>query len=274
MSITDSDFEYVRKLARERAGIVLEERRPYLVEAQLAAVAEREGVVSIAELVKRLRGAPPGAPLQRRAVEALLPTETSFFRDGTPYAALRQAILPELIERRSLERTLQIWVGACSSGQEPFSVAMLLDEHFPALAAWKVRIVATDISTEMLARARAGTFGALEVSRGLSTAQLNRYFEQNGPDWQINDSLRRRIEFRELNLAGSWPALPKSDVILLRNVLSCFGADTKQEILAKVRNQLRPGGVVFLGTGETPIHVDDKYEQHRAEGAVFFRIRP
>jgi chemotaxis protein methyltransferase CheR len=274
MSITDGDFEYVRNLARERVGIVLEERRPYLVEARLAAVAEREGLGSIAELVKRLRSAPPGAPLQRRAVEALLPTETSFFRDGAPYAALRQMILPELIERRSAERALHIWVGACSSGQEPYSMAMLLDEHFPALAAWKVRIVATDISTEMLARARAGTFGALEVGRGLSTAQLNRYFERTGPDWQINESLRRRIEFRELNLAGSWPALPKADLILLRNVLDCFGGDTKQQILVKVRNQLRPCGVVFLGTGETPIHLDDKYEQHRAEGAVFFRIRP
>lgn len=274
MSITDSDFETVRRVARERAGIVLEERKPHLVEARLAGLAEREGLGSIAELVKRLRGAPPGAPLQRRVVEALLPTDTSFFRDGAPYAALRQAILPELIERRSHERALQIWVGACSSGQEAYSVAMVLDEHFPSLATWKVRIVATDVSTEMLARARAGTFGALEVGRGLSTAQLNRYFERNGADWQINENLRRRIEFREQNLAGSWPAMPKADLILLRNVLACFDADTKQQILAKVRNQLRPGGLVILGAGETPIHVDDKYEQHRAEGAVFFRIRP
>jgi chemotaxis protein methyltransferase CheR len=273
MSITDSDFDYVRRLLRERSGLVLEEGKPYLVEARLSAVAEREGFGSVAEVVKRLRGAPPGAPLQRRVVEAMLPTETSFFRDAGVYAALRETVLPMLIERRSSERGLHIWSGACSSGQEPYSVAMLLDEHFAGLSGWKIRIVASDISTEMLARARAGTFGALEVSRGLSTALLNRYFEKQGADWQITDSLRRRIEFRELNLAGSWPALPKADVILLRNVLVCFDVDTKLQILAKVRSQLRPGGVVFLGAGETIVNLDERFEQHRAEGAVFYRIR-
>jgi chemotaxis protein methyltransferase CheR len=273
MSLPDNDFDYVRRLVRERTGIVLDEGQQYLAETRLAALAEREGPASKADLVRRLRSAPPGAPLQRRVVEAMLPTDTSFFRDATAFTALRQAILPELIEQRTSLRELQIWIGACSSGQEPYSVAMLLDEHFPALSAWKIRIVASDVSTEMLARARAGTFGVLEV-KGLSAAQLNRYFEQKGADWQISDSLRRRVEFRELNLAGNWPALPQADLILLRNVLGYFDVATKQQILAKVRNQLRPGGVVMLGAGETPISLDDKYEPYRAHGAIFFRTSP
>ncbi|HTV22492.1 MAG TPA: protein-glutamate O-methyltransferase CheR [Polyangiaceae bacterium] len=274
MSISDVDFDFVRKLVRERAAIVLEDGKQYLVETRLGALAEREGLASLAELLRLLRGAPPGAPLTRRVVEAMTTNESSFFRDGAPFAALRQTLLPELIRQRSRERSLSIWSCACSSGQEPYSVAMLLDEHFPELSTWKVRILATDLSTEMLARARAGVFSALEVSRGLPTALLHRYFEQRGADWQIDESLRRRIDFRELNLIGSWPALPKADLILLRNVLIYFDVETKQKILAKARQQLRPDGIVLLGSAETTINLDDAYVQHRADGAVFYRVRP
>src|SRR5688572_31982956 len=151
MTIDDHDFNYVRQLVRERAAIVLEEGKQYLVDNRLSLLARREGLTSASEVIVRLRAA-PGGPLQRKVIEAMTTTETLFFRDGKPYEAMRNTIFPELQRLRAAERKLQIWSCACSSGQEPYSVSMLLREHLPALATWNVRLIATDLSTEMLAR--------------------------------------------------------------------------------------------------------------------------
>jgi len=272
MTIDDSGFNYVRQLVRERAAIVLEEGKQYLVANRLSVLARREGLGSAQEVIDRLRAAPSG-PLQRKVIEAMTTTETLFFRDGKPYEALRNTILPELLRMRAADRKLQIWSCACSSGQEPYSLAMLLREHFPALTSWNLQLIATDISTEMLARSRAGRYSQLEVNRGLPVAYLMKYFEKAGLEWQVRGELRRMIEFRELNLAAPWSAMPPVDLMLLRNVLIYFDVDMKRQILAKIRKVLRPNGFLLLGTAETTMNLDDGFELIRSDGTSYYRLR-
>jgi chemotaxis protein methyltransferase CheR len=272
VTIDDNSFNYVRQMIRERAAIVLEEGKQYLVDNRLSALARREGLASAQEVIDRLRAAPCG-PLQRKVIEAMTTTETLFFRDSKPYDALRNTIIPELTRLRAGERKLQIWSCACSSGQEPYSIGMLLREHFPSLAAWDVRMIATDISTEMLARSRAGRYSQLEVNRGLPIAFLLKYFEKVGLEWQIRNDVRRMIEFRELNLAGAWAPVPPADLIMLRNVLIYFDLETKRQILTKIRKVLRPGGYLILGTAETTMNVDDGFEVVRSDGTSYYRLR-
>jgi chemotaxis protein methyltransferase CheR len=272
VTLDASAFNYVRTLVRERAAIVLDEGKHYLVSTRLASLAHREGLTSAQEVIDRLRAAPSG-PLQRKVIEAMTTTETLFFRDAKPYEALRNAIIPELIRLRSAERKLQIWSGACSSGQEPYSVSMTMHDHFPVLGSWDVRMIATDISQEMLARSRAGRYSQLEVSRGLPARYLTKYFDKVGADWQIHPELRKPIEFRELNLAGPWAALPPTDLILLRNVLIYFDTETKRQILARMRKLLRPGGFLMLGTAETTMNLDDGFELVRSDGTTYYRVR-
>jgi chemotaxis protein methyltransferase CheR len=272
MTIDDNSFNFVRQLLRQRAAIVLDDTKHYLVHSRLSQLARREGLASAQDLIDRLRAAPAG-PLQRKVIEAMTTTETLFFRDGKPYEALRNAILPELVRLRRNERKLQIWSCACSSGQEPYSVGMLLREHFPELASWDLRLVATDISTEMLARSRAGRYSRLEVNRGLPHAYLMKYFNRVGHEWQIRDELRKMIEFRELNLAGQWGAVHAADLILLRNVLIYFDVETKRQVLGKVRKLLRPGGFLMLGTAETTVNLDDGFELVRSDGTAYYRLR-
>ena len=272
MTIDDPGFKYVRQLVRERAAIVLEDGKQYLVDNRLSLLARREGLASAQEVIDRLRAAPAG-PLQRKVIEAMTTTETLFFRDNRPYEAMRNTIIPELVRLHGADRRLQIWSCACSSGQEPYSIGMLLREHFPALGAWDLRMIATDISTEMLARSRAGRYSQLEVNRGLPIVYLMKYFEKVGLEWQVRSDLRRMIEFRELNLAAPWAAMPPTDLMMLRNVLIYFDVDTKRQILAKVRKVLRPGGFLMLGTAETTMNIDDNFDLVRSDGTTYYRLR-
>ncbi len=272
MSIDDHGFNYVRQLVRDRAAIVIEEGKQYLVDNRLSLLARREGLASAQDVIDRLRAAPDGA-LQRKVVEAMTTTETLFFRDGKPYEALRNTILPELLRLRAGERKLLLWSCACSSGQEPYSMAMLIREHFPVLATWDLKLIATDISTEMLARSRAGRYSQLEVNRGLPIEYLVKYFERVELDWQIRGELRKMIAFRELNLAGTWGVIAPADLIMLRNVLIYFDVETKRQILAKIRRVLRPGGFLMLGTAETTVNLDDGFELVRSDSTSYYRLR-
>ncbi|HET9623490.1 MAG TPA: protein-glutamate O-methyltransferase CheR [Kofleriaceae bacterium] len=273
MTIDDVGFNYVRQLVRDRAAIVLEEGKQYLVASRLSLLARREGLGSAQDVIDRLRAAPSG-PWQRKVIEAMTTTETLFFRDGKPYDALKNTILPELIKLRAGERKLQLWSCACSSGQEPYSIAMLVREHFPQLASWDLRLVATDLSSEMLARSRTGRYSQLEVNRGLPSAFLQRYFDKvgdrSGVEWQIRGELRKMIEFRELNLAGKWSMTP-ADIVFLRNVLIYFDIETKRHILGKVRKVLRPGGVLMLGTAETTMNLVEGFDLVRSDGTSYYR---
>jgi len=272
VTIDTSGFNFVRQFVRDRAAIVLEEGKQYLVDNRLSQLARREGLASAQDVIDRLRAA-PGGPLQRKVIEAMTTTETLFFRDSKPYEALRKTIIPELARLRAGERRMQIWSCACSSGQEPYSLGMLMREHFPALGSWNLRVLATDISTEMLARSRAGRYSQLEVNRGLPAAYLGKYFEKAGRDWQIHGDLRKMIEFRELNLAGPWSMMPPPDLVMLRNVLIYFDVDTKRQILAKIRKILRPGGFLLLGTAETTMNLDDGFELVRSDDTTYYRVR-
>lgn len=266
-------YAYLQRLMLQRTGIVLEPGKEYLVEARLHAVAQHEGCASVAALLEALETEEIPGPLHRRVVEAMLNGETSFFRDHYPFEALRTTLLPELMARRASTRTLHFWSAATSSGQEAYSLAMLLLEVAPALHDWTVRILATDVSEAMLERARAGVYRQIEVNRGLPAACLVQHFERRGQDWKVKDRVRAMVEFSHLNLAAPWPSLPLFDVILLRNVLLYFSSDARRTILLGVTRQLRPDGYLFLGGGETILSLDRSFETARAGKAVCYKVR-
>jgi chemotaxis protein methyltransferase CheR len=261
-SITDQDFDLIRKWLHEHSAILLDADKRYLVESRLAPVRRQRNLNSLAELIAHLRFQPE-KELCRQVVEAMVTTESSFFRDHHPFEALRKVVIPDLINRRRNERRLNIWCAASSYGQEPYSIALLFREHFPELAGWKLSLLATDLSREVLARAREGRYNQVEVNRGLPAALLVKYFEQHGTDWQLKPAVRSMVEFDEINLARPWPTLPPMDVVLIRNVMIYFDVETKKTILGRLARLLRPDGYLILGGAETTINLDNSY--HRVE---------
>jgi chemotaxis protein methyltransferase CheR len=260
MSMTTVAFDYLRTLVHQQSAIVLEPGKEYLVEARLAGLVREQGMTTVTDLVTKLRSQRSG-PLHTQVVEAITTNETLFFRDPPLWDALRQSVLPELIDRRQAERRLNLWSAACSSGQEPYSLAMLLAEHFPNLAAWDVHILATDLSTAMLARAREGRYSQLEVNRGLPAALLVKHFGKEGMHWRASATLRQSVEYRPINLDTAWPQLPRMDLVLLRNVLIYFNAETKHAILGRLRRVLQPDGYLVLGATENLLGLDDGLER-------------
>ena len=274
MPLSAGEFDYVRKLVHQRAGIALEPGKEYLVESRLDPLARQEGFPSLKLFIAELK-ANPFASLHHKVVQAMTTTETSFFRDVRPFDVLKSLVLPELLAKRAAERRLTLWCAASSNGQEPYSVAMLLREAVPALiATWNIRLIASDISTEVLARAVQGRYSQLEVNRGLPAGLLMKYFEKHGDGWQIKGEIRRMVEFREMNLTEEWSTLPPLDVIFMRNVLIYFNVATKMDIFAKVGRVLKPGGFLFLGSSETTVNLESGFEPVPANRGVCFRLRP
>lgn len=267
-----TDFDYVRNFIRTQAAIVLEPGKEYLVESRLLTLARRENIGSVDELVRMLRTSSANG-LQRKVVDAMTTNETSFYRDVHPYEALKHHILPELMARRSTERQLNFWCGAASTGQESYSVMMLLAESFPDLFKWNLRFIASDLSSEVIARARTGRYSQLEVNRGLPATLLVKYFTRHGAEWEIREDLRRRIDFREMNLVKEWPWMPSFDLVFLRNVLIYFDLETKKAILARIRGVLRPGGYLMLGGAETTLNIDDAFERVVFGKATCYRLK-
>lgn len=260
MTIHETDFLFVRDFVLARSAIVLEAGKEYLVEARLAPLARDLGLGTIPALVEALRRSPYG-PLAVPVVEAMTTNETSFFRDAHPFESLKEQLIPQLLERNRAERAITIWSAACSTGQEPYTIAMTLRENFPQLDSWKIRIVATDLAEHVLTRARAGRYRQFEVNRGLPAHYLTKYFTRQGLDWEVTPDLKRWTEFRALNLIGDWGALPTFDIVFLRNVLIYFDIETKRKILARVRRQLKPGGWLFLGGAETTLNIDESFRR-------------
>lgn len=272
-ALVPSAYAYLQRLVHRRAGIVVEDGKEYLAEARLHAIARDEGLGSVGALLEALQTEEGSDDLHRRVVEAMLNSETSFFRDLYPFEALRDTILPELVARRAASRTLNIWCAAVASGQEAYSLAMLVTECFPHLREWNLRILATDVSEGMLERARAGRYRQLEVNRGLPAAYLVKYFERRDNEWIIGERPRRMVQFSQLNLAGPWPPLPPMDVILMRNVLLYFSSETRRTIYRNVGALLRPDGYLFLGGGETALALDKSFEALRVGKAACYQIR-
>ncbi len=258
MPLDRADFQYVQQLVRERSGIVLDEGKEYLIETRLTPVARAHGKGSIAELIAAVRAQRRG-PLEQAVVEAMTTNETSFFRDIHPFEALRREIFPALIKARAATRKLDIWCAAASSGQEPYSISMMIRENFPQLATWNVRILATDISREILTRAKAGVYSQLEVNRGLPAPLLVKYFQKDGLSWVLKDDIRKMVDYREMNLTEAFPPMQPFDLIMIRNVLIYFDLDTKREILRKLGRLLKPDAHLFLGGAETTVNIDDSY---------------
>jgi chemotaxis protein methyltransferase CheR len=270
--MNESDFDFICDLIRREAAIVLEKGKEYLVESRLLTLARKEGIASVEEVIGQVRKAPNG-PMARKVIDAMTTNETSFFRDIHPFEALKKTILPDLIQRRAKERQISFWCGAASTGQESYSVMMLIAENFPELLDWDIKFIATDLCSEVLGRARAGRFSQLEVNRGLPATLLVKYFVRQGMEWEFREDLRRRVEFREMNLIKDWPWLPPLDIVFLRNVLIYFDVASKKTILANVRRLLRPGSYLLLGGAETTFNLDDAFGREVIDKTTCYRVK-
>ena len=272
MSLNAADFDYLRRFLYERSAIVLDPGKEYLVESRLVPLARKEGLAGLETLIGSLRAGTANGLIQK-VVEAMTTNETSFYRDNAPFEVMRTKLLPTLLPILDKERTLRIWSAAASTGQEIYSIAMILRDHFPQLGSWKVHLLATDLSRDVLAKAREGRYNQLEVNRGLPAAMLVKHFEKHGMEWQVKADIRQQVEFREMNLATNWPAIPPMDVVFLRNVLIYFDVETKRQILGRVRRVLRPHGYLFLGGAETTFQIDDGFERVAIDKATVYRLR-
>ena len=272
MPLEVKDFEYIRTFLLKRSAISLDDEKQYLVESRLQPLAKREGLSSVGELITKMRTSAVNG-LHQRVVEAMTTHETSFFRDVNPFEAMRRVVLPELINARATSRTIKIWCMACSTGQEPYSLAMMIREYFPQLESWVVKILATDLSAQVLERAREGRFNQHEINRGLPAPFLLKYFTRQGMNWQVSESVRKLIDFQQMNLIDPWNVQGPMDVIFLRNVLIYFEVDVKKEILAKARRVLRPDGSLFLGGSENAVGLDDSFRRIQIEQTSVYRVR-
>ena len=271
MGVSTTDFEYLRQLVHHHSAVVLFGDKTYLAELRLQPIVESAGLASIADLVNYLQTKPFNS-IHVQTIEALVTNETSFFRDSQPFKALKEYVLPELIKQRAIERSLNIWCAACSNGQEPYSIAILIHEHFSTLTNWSIRLIASDFSTKVLARAREGHYNQLEINRGLPKNIRDRYFQRLETDWQIKEEIRQMVDFRQLNLLQSWSSLPQFDIIFLRNVLIYFDVVTKKALLKKIKQQLRPDGYLFLGSGETTISLDKSFKRVLFDKSICYQL--
>lgn len=269
MQISPPQFAYLRAFLKRVSGVSLDESKQYLVEARLRPVARQRGLADIDALVAALRNT-SDARLVDEVVCAMMTHETSFFRDKAPFETLAR-LIPDLLARRGVMKQLVIWSAACSTGQEPYSLAMLLhDRFFSLLSSWRVRIIASDLSQIALGRAREGIYSELETARGLSPAMKTKYFRPLQGRWSVAQNCRGLIEFRQLNLTQPWPTMPACDFILLRNVLLYFDVPTRMAVLERMRRTLRPDGALFLGGAETMLGMDIGYERKIGTGCSYY----
>jgi chemotaxis protein methyltransferase CheR len=273
--VSAAGYDYLRDLVFSLSQNVLDPSRDYLFDTRLSKVLRNLGLGSLDELVRSLRAARNPA-LEHAIAEAMTINETSFFRDVRPFDLLRTELLPHLIESRRRTRTLRIWSAACSTGQEAYSLAMLLLEHFPMLVGWNLAIEGTDLSSEVVERAQAGSYHRIEINRGLPARFIVRYFDRIGEDWTVKPELRRLCHFRQANLCG--PILPFNrstdffDVIFLRNVMLYFSQETRRTLLAGIHRLLAPDGILFLGSSEQPADLS-LWTPVLAGGTCFYRPR-
>jgi chemotaxis protein methyltransferase CheR len=269
VTISPSAFTFVSELVKRQAAIVIGPGKEYLVESRLLPLAREAGLSDVGALVARLQGSHNDV-LRRQIVEAMTTNETSFFRDRDPFNALSQAIVPELCKLRRSSHRLTFWSAACSTGQEPYSIAMALLDHPLIAADWQVDVLATDINGDVLERARRARYSQLEVNRGLPAPLLVRHFERAETDWRVVAGVRKMVRFAPLNLAEPFE-VHQMDVVFLRNVLIYFDPATKSEVLRRVRAVLRPDGFLFLGGAETTLGLDDGFERVAVGSTIAYR---
>ena len=259
--MTPFDYEFLRKLLKERSGLDLSPDKQYLVESRLIPLARRVSLPGITELVQKMKAGSADA-LTADVVEAMTTNETFFFRDKVPFDHLRETMLPALLQARASRRALRIWCAASSTGQEPYSIAMCLKELGATLAGWRIEILATDLSQGVLEKSRAGLFSQFEVQRGLPIQLLVKHFTQVGELWQLNADIRSMVQHRQLNLLQDFGHLGMFDVIFCRNVLIYFDQDTKAGIFERLAKVVEPDGFLVLGAAESVVGISDAFKPH------------
>ena len=271
------DFDFISDLLKAGSGLVLTIEKVYLLESRLIPVARKHGHDTLEALIAALRRTPKG-PLFTEVMEAMTTNESFFFRDVKPFETFRKVFLPEIIKRRAASKTLRIWCAAASTGQEPYSLAMLLQEEAKQLVGWNCSILGTDISEEVLDRAKSGIYTHFEVQRGLAITQLIKFFEKQGELWQIKPDIRKIVQYRKFNLLDDPSSLGQFDVVFCRNVLIYFDVETKGKVLARIAKVMDKDGILMLGAAETVMGISDafrpvvghfgSYELANAEAAI------
>jgi chemotaxis protein methyltransferase CheR len=253
------DFNLLANYLKQRSGLVLSQDKAYLLETRLMPVARKHGLKDLDELAQKVRTQKPEALLSD-ITEAMTTNESLFFRDTKPFELFKKNVLPGLMETRAATKRIRIWSAACSSGQEPYSLAMMLKDQAAKMAGWRIEIIATDISPEMVNKAKAGLYTQFEVQRGLPITMLVKNFKQVGDKWQLDSSIRSMVQFREFNLLSSPASLGQFDVVYCRNVLIYFDQPTKKTVLEAVSKQMPSDGLLFLGGAETVLGVSDAFK--------------
>jgi len=257
--MTPGEFDYLRSYLKQQSGLVLTAEKQYLIESRLLPVARKAGLASLSALVAKMRE-PGQSVLCANVVEAMTTNESFFFRDKTPFEHFSDTMLPKMLEARARDRKLRIWCAAASTGQEPYSLAMCLKEAEAKLAGWRIEIIGTDLSNEVLEKARAGIYSQFEVQRGLPINLLLKYFTQNGDTWQINSNIRSMVQYRKLNLLENFSSLGQFDIVFCRNVLIYFDNPTKIDILGRTAKLMAPDGYLVLGAAETVVGLTDVFK--------------
>jgi chemotaxis protein methyltransferase CheR len=257
--VTPLDYDYLRRLLHDRSGLVLAADKQYLVESRLLPVARRAGLAGLAELVQRLRST-QAEKLAVDVVEAMTTNESFFFRDKIPFEHFRDTIMPRLLAARAAQRRIRIWCAAASTGQEPYSLAMSLKEMGSLVAGWRIEILATDLSNDVLEKARAGIYSQFEVQRGLPITLLVKYFAQIGDTWQVASDIRAMVQFRQLNLIDDFAHLGVFDVVFCRNVLIYFNQETKTRVLDRLARVIDRAGYLALGAAETVVGLTESFK--------------
>jgi chemotaxis protein methyltransferase CheR len=256
--MTPIEFDFLAKLLKERSGLVLTPDKAYLIENRLLPVARKRDLPDISQLIRKLMA--QDVALTKDVVEAMTTNESFFFRDTTPFDLFRDQVLPAVMQRRAQQRSLRIWCAAASTGQEPYSLAMILKEMGPKLAGWRVEILGTDIATDILKRAKDGVYNQFEVQRGLPIGLLVKYFKKTGETWQIDDSIRSMVQYQMFNLLNDPRPLGNFDIVFCRNVLIYFDPPTKTKVLDGISRQLAQDGYLFLGGSETVLGLSKNFQ--------------
>ncbi len=270
MPLATMEIDFLKQLIAQRSGNVISSNQDYLLESRLIPVAKSVGLENVHALVAELRKQ-PGSALPERVAEAMTINETSFFRDMAPFETLKDIVIPTMIQKRASTKSLSIWCGASSSGQEPYTIAMIIREYFNELCSWNVKIHATDLSEEMVKRTQEGAYSQFEINRGLPAPMLLRHFERSGAQWRARPELRKMVDARRMNLTSAWPIASQYDIVFLRNVMIYFDQPTKERILTRIHKVLRPDGYLFLGGGETLITLNVPFLREPTGKTVCFR---
>lgn len=270
MPLANPDIDFLRDLVADISGNVIAPRQVYMLEQRLTPLAQSMGLSDLQALVSELRRS-HDLSLKTKVAESVTVNETSFFRDVHPFDALRTSIIPELVKKNAGERSIRIWCAAASTGQEPVSIAMTIRANFPELSNWKIDIIATDLSEEVLARCRTGNYSQLEVNRGLPARKLVRFFDRTGAVWRTKPEIRDMITYQRLNLTKALPSISKFDIVFIRNVLIYFDQPTKTNILKRVHRTLSPDGYLFIGSAETVIGMSLPYRREEIDATVCYR---